>query len=620
MRSTMQDLPLNVSRILTYGSTVHATTKVQTFDGETPHETTFQEIAARAAALAHALRDDLGITDDQRVASLMFNCAEHLEAMFAVSCMGAVFNPLNKQLMDDQIRHIINHAEDEVIIADPRLASQLGAILAQGCPTVRAVVFIGTGKLEDSAQYIPEGIACYLYEELLDGRSTVFRWPVKDEHDAAVMCYSTGTTGAPKGVVYSHRSLYLQCMNLRTTDSLAVAHGQTFMCCVPIYHILSWCVPLAAFMSGTPLVFPGANVSAPRLAEIIATALPRVANGVPTLWIQLMVHYMRTPPERMSLQEIYVGGSAVPPVLIELWEQRYGVDVVHLWGMTETLSVGTVARPPSGVSGEARQRYRESQGRFPASLEYRVVNDGEIMSSTDRNQGEIQVRGNWVTGSYYHSASEEPGGSASTFRQSAVDDAPDQFTADGWLRTGDVGSVTRDGFLTIHDRARDVIRSGGEWIYSALLENQIMAADDVVEAAVIGYPDEKWGERPLAVTVLARGVERSTATASKLRDQLRDAFPAWMLPEYWTFVDSIDKTSVGKFDKIDLRQHLADGDFTIIALAGPGSAGTSANTSAEAKQGAQDISDAQAARSENSPTSQTDGISAARGDAEDANA
>ncbi|CAB0928853.1 long-chain-fatty-acid--CoA ligase [Corynebacterium diphtheriae] len=570
MLSTMQDIPLNLARILTYGATAHADTKITTFDGEVASETTYAEIAARAAAFAHALHDELGIDDDQRVGSMMYNCAEHLEVLFAVSCIGAVFNPLNKQLMNDQIRHIINHAEDEVIVADQRLAKQLGTILHQGCPSVRAVIFIGTSPITDAATEIPEGITCYSYESLLDGRSTVYEWPQVEETTAAAICYSTGTTGAPKGVAYSHRALYLQALNLRTTDSLAVTHGQSFLCCVPIYHILSWCVPIAAFMSGTPLVFPGSSVSAPSLAHIIATAHPRVAHGVPTLWIQLMVHYMRHSPERMSLQEIYVGGSAVPAILIKLWEERYGVDVVHVWGMTETVAIGTVARPPSGVSGETRLNYRISQGRFPATLEYRVVNDGEIMTSTDRNQGEIQVRGNWVTEHYYHSATEDNGGAASMFRDHEVEDAPEQFTEDGWLRTGDVGSVTRDGYLTIHDRARDVIRSGGEWIYSTMLENEIMAATVVVEAAVIGYPDPKWGERPLSVTVLAAGVEPNKETAERLREGLRDTFPNWMLPEYWTFVKSIDKTSVGKFDKIDLRQHLADGDFEIIALKGPG--------------------------------------------------
>ncbi|AJE32925.1 long-chain-fatty-acid--CoA ligase [Corynebacterium humireducens NBRC 106098 = DSM 45392] len=569
MLSTMQNVPLSISRILEFGSTAHASTKVTTWRTDKAEETTFAEIHARAAALAHALRDDLGITGDQRVGSFMHNCAEHLEVQFAVSCMGAVFAPLNKQLMTDQVRHIINHAQIEVIVCDPRLAGLLGQAL-EGCHTMRAVVFTGLEPLEPLAEKLPDHLSVHSYEQLLDGRSTVFDWPVLDEDTTAAICYSTGTSGAPKGVAYSHRSVFLQSMSLRATDSLSVSHGESFLCCVPIYHVLSWGVPYAAFMSGTPLVFPDSDVSAPTLARLIAATHPRVAHGVPTVWIQLMVHYLHNPPERMSLTEIYVGGSQAPPILIQLWEERYGVDVVHVWGMTETSSVGTVARPPSGSSGEARWAYRVSQGRFSPLLEYRVVNDGKVVSSTDRNQGELQVRGNIVTGAYYHSPTEDGDGSASQFRGREVDDAEELFTPDGWLRTGDVGSVTADGYLTVSDRARDVIRSGGEWIYSAMLENLIMNSPEVVECAVIGYPDEKWGERPLAVTVLHDDIPQTRDTAEQLRDQLRASLPGWMLPEYWTFVQDIDKTSVGKFDKKDLRTHLADGEFEIIKLKGPG--------------------------------------------------
>ena len=579
MRSTMQDLPLNISRILDYGSTVHGDTKVTTWHGhpqrvrdeaeEQAEVVTFRDIGARAAAFAHALHDDLGITGDERVGSFMWNCAEHLEVMFGTACKGAVFTPLNKQLMADQIRHIVNHAQIQVIVADPLTAAQLGKVLA-GTESVRAVVFIGTGGVQHLAHYFPRGVAVYSYEMLLDGKPTTYSWPRLDEHTAAALCYSTGTTGAPKGVIYSHRSIYLEAMLLRASDSLAITHGESFLCCIPIYHVLSWGVPFAAMMTGTPMILPDADVSAPTLAKLIEATHPRVAHGVPTLWIQLMVHYLHNPPKRMSLVEIYAGGSPVPPQLIKAWEERYGVDVIHVWGMAETSTVGTVARPPQGASGDARWAYRVSQGRFPASLEYRVVNDGQVVSTTDRNAGEIQVRGNMVTGSYYHSPAAEGDGLAAEFRGKPTEDATSKFTADGWLRTGDVGSVTEDGFLTVEDRARDVIRSGGEWIYSVQLENLIMASDDVVECAVIGYPDKVWVERPLAVTVLVPGVSPTIDTAERLRDEMRKELPSWMLPEYWTFVSSIDKTSVGKFDKKDLRSHLAEGEYNIIRLAGPG--------------------------------------------------
>lgn len=562
MLSTMQDIPLSIARILDYGATVHGNTVVTTWSVDGPQTTTFREIAARAAALAHALRDDLGITGDQRVGSFMYNCAEHLEVMFGVSAMEAVFTPLNKQLMNDQISHIIRHAEIEVIVADLRLLGQLEQVLVD-TPSIRAVAVIGTGDVPAEIA----GVPVHSYEALLDDRSTALDWPAQDEHAAAAICYSTGTTGPPKGVAYSQRSVYLQAMSLRTTDSLAVTHGETFLCGVPIYHVLSWGIPFAAFMSGTPLVLPDADVSAPTLAKIIEATHPRVAHGVPSLWTQLMVHYLHEPPSRMSLTEIYVGGSPASPSLIKIWEERYGVDIVHVWGMTETSTVGTVARPPSGASGEARMVYRSSQGRFAPSLEYRVVHDGAVVASTDRNQGEIQVRGNLVAASYLRSDAVDE------FRGENIPDGSggdEKFTADGWLRTGDVGSVTSDGFLVISDRARDVIRSGGEWIYSAQLENVIMEADEVVECAVIGMPDKKWGERPLAVTVLHDGVPPTAETAEAIRATVRSQLPNWMVPEYWSFVSHIDKTSVDKFDKKDLRSHLAGDELEIVKLRGPG--------------------------------------------------
>lgn len=569
MLSTMQDVPMSIARILEYGSRIHGNTRVTTWRTSAAEEVTFADIAARAGAFAHALHDSLGIDSDQRVSTMLFNCAEHLEVMFAVAAKGAVFTPLNQQLMDDQIAYIINHSEAEVVVVDPRMAEKLGKIVAD-CPSVRAVAVTGVDPISDVRGYFPESIEVHSYEGLLDSRSTVYDWPELPENTAAAMCYSTGTTGAPKAVAYSHRSIWLQAMSLRATDSLAITHGESFLCCIPIYHVLSWGVPFAAFMSGTPLVLPDSDVSAPTLAKLIAATHPRVAHGVPTLWIQLMVHYMHNPPERMSLTEIYVGGSPVPPTLIKTWEERYGVDVIHVWGMTETSTVGTIARPPSGASGEARYAYRISQGRFVPSLEYRVVNDGVVVRSTDRNQGEIQVRGNMVTSRYYQSPTESPGNPAAKFRGEDVTDEEQQFTSDGWLRTGDVGSVTADGFLNLYDRARDVIRSGGEWIYSVQLENLIMESPEVVECAVIGYPDPKWGERPLAVTVLYEEHGGSVEMAEELRHRLRQELPNWMLPEYWTFVRSIDKTSVGKFDKKDLRTYLAEGRFDVIALKGPG--------------------------------------------------
>ena len=251
MLSTMQEVPFSVARILEFGTTAHANTKCTTWRASGAEETTFAEIGARAAAFAHALHNDLGIDGDQRVSTLLYNCAEHIEVMFAVAAKGAVFNPLNVQLMADQIAYVVNHSESEVVVADPRLAKKLGTIL-QDCPTVRAVAFTGVEPLDDAASHLPDAVKVYSYEQLLDGRPTSYPWPELPENTAAALVYSTATTGAPKGVAYSHRSLWLEATGLRATDSLAVTHGETFLCCIPIYHVLSWGVPLAAFLAGTP--------------------------------------------------------------------------------------------------------------------------------------------------------------------------------------------------------------------------------------------------------------------------------------------------------------------------------------------------------------------------------
>lgn len=565
MKSTMQEIPLSVARILEYGASVHRNTTVTTYFDEAAEQTSFLHIGIRAAAMANMLRDEFGIKRGDRVGTVLPNCTEHLEVLLSVASMGAVFNPINRHLMDTQITHIINKAAPKVLVLDPACKEQIIPLLAD-CPCVEAVLVIGPNfadteavqKLatarrdqDDQGEKGTPGLShlrILNLEAELDGRSADFDWPEVEETDPAAICFSTGTEGPPKGVVYSHRALWLHSMQLRAADSFSIRNGTSFLCCVPIYHVLSWGVPLAAFMAGAPIVFTGRSATPEHLAHVIEDAMPRQAHGSPAVWTGLLVHYAKKHPKKMSLQEIYVGGSQVSPAMIDAWEERFGVDIIHSWGMTETGPVGTVAHPPAGVAGAARAKYRESQGRFHAGMRYRIVDDHDnVLEANDRNEGELQVRGNTVTASYYK------------------DDSP-RFTEDGWLRTGDIATVNKDGYLTIHDRKADIIRSGGEWIYSAALENYLLEPEAVIEAAVIGIPSEKWGQRPLAVVVVAEGTPWTAETAQELAKELRERVPGWMVPENWTFVDHIDKTSVDKFDKKDLRQHFREGKFDIITV------------------------------------------------------
>lgn len=555
----MQEMPFSVARILEFGATAHKNTTVATYFGTEPEITTFGQVAARAGALANALTDVYHVGIGDRVGTFLANCSEHLEALLGVPSMGAIFHPLNRYLTDSQLIHVINHAEDRVIICDPAYSDRLIPML-QHCPTVKAVVLTGSDARSVNlamamARDLGHNLQVRTYEDLLDGRSTEFDWPVLEETDPAAICYSTGTEGPPKAVVYSHRSIWLHALHQRTADAFGIRNGQKFLCCVPIYHVLSWGVPIASFMCGAPLVFTGRSASPSHIAHVITDAMPRVAHGSPAVWTSLLEHYRTNTPSKMSLQEIYSGGQQVPPSLIDGWEENYGVDMIHTWGMTETLSSGTVAHPPAGVSGEARARYRYSQGRFPASVDYRLVDDNDnVLEINDRNTGELQVRGNMITGSYY-----EHDGSSDT-------EQSNRFTDDGWLRTGDVATVTENGFLTVHDRKTDSIRSGGEWIYSPALENYLMECEAVMEAAVVGVPDDTWGQRPLAVVRLHKGFAADEDTARSLHAEVGTKVPRWMIPDYWAFVPKIVKTSVDKYDKKELRQAYADNALPIIRI------------------------------------------------------
>ncbi|MDV6014335.1 long-chain fatty acid--CoA ligase [Haloechinothrix sp. LS1_15] len=537
MRSTMQNGELSIGQLLRYGSQVHASSEVATWTGDGCRRVSYGEVGRRAARLAHALRD-LGISGDQRVATFMWNNSEHLEVYLAVPAMGAVLHTLNIRLSAEQLVFIANHAEDEVVIVDSTLAPALAPHLPE-MRTVRHVIVTGN---DSSVLDAPAGITVHSYEELLDGRPDECDWPEVDERAAAAMCYTSGTTGDPKGVVYSHRSIWLHSMQVCMTDGMALSQRDTTLAIVPQFHAMSWGLPYAAFMVGASLVMPDRFLQPEAIARILATERPTFAAAVPTIWQGLLHHLEAHPQDISHLREVVVGGSAAPPSLMHAFEENYGVSVLHAWGMTETSPLGSVARPPAGVEGERAWAYRYTQGRFPASVRARLIDDsGTELPWDGSSVGELEVTGPWIAAGYH-------GG------------ADDGKFRDGWLRTGDVGHITPDGYLTLTDRAKDVIKSGGEWISSVELENHVMAHDAVAEAAVIGIPDAKWEERPLVAVTLKDGKQ---AGAAELRQFLDGKVARWQLPENWTFVDEIPKTSVGKSDKKRLRADFAAGSLEV---------------------------------------------------------
>ncbi|MER6538430.1 long-chain fatty acid--CoA ligase [Streptomyces sp900105755] len=547
----MQDVPLLISRILTHGSGVHGASQVITWTGEgEPHRRSFAEIGDRAAQLAHALRDDLGVQGDDRVATLMWNNAEHTEAYFAIPSMGAVLHTLNLRLPAEQLVWIVNHAADKVVLVNGSLLPLIAPLLSK-LPTVEHLVVSGPG---DRSLLAGATVAVHEYEELLAGKPTGYDWPELDERRAAAMCYTSGTTGDPKGVVYSHRSIYLHSLQVNMTQSMGLTDQDTSLVVVPQFHVNAWGLPHATFMTGVNLLMPDRFLQPGPLAEMIERERPTHAAAVPTIWQGLLGELTARPRDVSSLTQVTIGGAACPPSLMTAFD-KLGMRVCHAWGMTETSPLGTVARPPAHAVGTAEEfAYRLTQGRFPASVEARLSGPGgERLPWDGESAGELEVRGPWIAGAYYNGPDAEP------LRPE------DKFSEDGWLKTGDVGTISPDGFLTLTDRAKDVIKSGGEWISSVELENALMSHPDVAEAAVVAVPDEKWGERPLATVVLREG---STATFETLRIFLAEEgkIAKWQLPERWTVIEAVPKTSVGKFDKKVLRRRYAEGELDVTSL------------------------------------------------------
>ncbi|MFE0463037.1 long-chain fatty acid--CoA ligase [Kitasatospora sp. NPDC058965] len=546
MFSTMQDVPLTVARILEHGATFHGRATVSTWDGEGARVRTFAEIGARAAQLACALRDELGVTPDRVVGTLMWNNADHLEAYLAVPSMGSVLHTLNLRLPAAQLAFIVNHAADHAIVVSGSVLPLLAGVLDQLAPTLKHIVVSGPADLS-----LLGGFAgtVHEYEALIAGRPTEYPWQDEiDELRPAMICYTSGTTGDPKGVVYSHRSIYLHCLQVNSAATFGLTQQDTALPVVPMFHVGAWGIPHAAFMSGASLLMPDRFLQPQPLAEMIDRVRPTVSAAVPTIWNGLLDE-LDHPTGRdgaydvSSLRQVVIGGSACPPALMRAFQERHGIRVVHAWGMTETSPLGTFGLPPAGLDEAAEWEYRAMQGVFPASVQARLTGpNGERMPHDGVAAGELEVRGPWIAGAYYGGADGEP------------ERPEDKFTEDGWLRTGDVGTITADGYLTLTDRAKDVIKSGGEWISSVELENHLMAHPEVAEAAVVAVPDEKWGERPLATVVLRPG---ATVDLRGLRAFLAGRVASWQLPERWSLVAAVPKTSVGKFDKKVIRADYA---------------------------------------------------------------
>ena len=533
------DYPLTTNTILEYGNRAFKHKRVISHlpDG-TRHEYDFGVLYKRCKQLANVLTKKLGITQGDTVGTFAWNHYQHLELYYGIPGIGAVCHTINIRLSPQQIEFIINHSEDKVIFVDATLVPLLQKIVTK-LETVEHFIIINQSK--EFTTTLPNTLS---YEDLMTNQPEEFEWPLLDENDACGMCYTSGTTGLPKGVLYSHRSTYLHALTILSPNAANAGNRDIFLLIVPQFHVMAWGFPYMCILAGSDMVMPSSHLQPEAIIKILQEEKVNKANGVPTIWMGVYEALKKNPPkEKLVLEEYLVGGSALPASLIEGFEKDFGIRGVQAWGMTETSPLGTVSRLQTKhdtLSEDVKIKIRAKQGiEFPA-LEIRVVgDDGSVLPRDGKTMGELQVKGAWVIESYFKTNNRE------------------NFTHDGWFRTGDVSTIDADGYMEITDRTKDLIKSGGEWISSVALESALMSHPKIKEAAVIAIPDEKWSERPLAAIVLSDNNEK--VTDNELKDFLSSDFVSYQIPDAYVFIEQVPRTSVGKFDKKEIRRLYAKG-------------------------------------------------------------
>jgi fatty-acyl-CoA synthase len=528
----MMDYELTLTPLLDRARKMFAAKEIVTKVGNEYARTNYENVIYRVGKLASALRE-LGVKPGDRVATIAWNNTRHLELYLAIPCMGAVLHPINIRLPPDQIIYIVNQAEDKVLLLDPGLIPLVEKLAPDFKYTKHYIVM---GEEEPKITTLRPILA---YEELLKTASPEFQWPHLHENDAAAMCYTSGTTGHPKGVVYSHRSIYLHSMGLCMADMIGISELDVFMPVVPMFHVLAWGTPYACTMVGSKQVFPGPHLMPRDLISLIQSEQVTVSAGVPTLWLGMLNYLEKEHFDLGSIRMLLSGGAATPKSMIETYQKKHNINVVHAWGMTETSPLGTICHLRSHhreLPEEERYNILAKQGSPAACIEIRAVDEqGQEVPWDGETRGELQVRGPWVAGGYYN------------------DNSLQESFSGGWFRTGDLVTIDQEGFMEVVDRLKDLVRSGGEWISTQELEKALMDHPKVQDAAVIAVAHPKWQERPLAC-VVPRPEYKDIINKQELFLHLQPRFSRMYLPDDIVFVDSLPKTSVGKNNKKILRE------------------------------------------------------------------